>query len=163
MGIASCAMAFCTAVVSCASLLIRKILLTNCHKTLQNSLSSILPQALLSMLLCVVDTLWPDSLSKKVTVHLSRPQTMLHNGSWCICEDAKDPNFFANRGDILTLMQKSKRHCIQECHSHSHLLQLTSHSPLSALKPHLVCTAAIIHPVQPNILESLVLVAFQMP
>jgi hypothetical protein len=35
-----------------ASLLICKILLTNCHKTLQNSLSGILPQALLSMLLC---------------------------------------------------------------------------------------------------------------
>jgi hypothetical protein len=76
-----------------------------------------------------------------------------NNAAQCICEDAKDPKKFANRSDILTLMQKTKKHCIQECHSHSHLLLLTSHSPLSALKPHLVCTAAIIIAVQPNILE----------
>jgi len=82
------------------------------------------------------------------------PQTMLHNGSWCICEDAKDPKKFANRNDILTLMQKTKNSASEcECHSHSHLLLLTSCSPLSAPEPHLVCTAAIIHAVQPNILE----------
>lgn len=83
-------------------MLIRKILLTNCHKTLQTSLCSILPQALLSMLLCCWYFVARFSVQKG---HSSSVKATNNAAQWVIMH--------------LWRCKRPKKICKQEWHSHS--------------------------------------------